>query len=214
MHFGVPFPDVPTSPTSHLPYAAEVLAALVRRHVAEEGIFRVPGGAENCQALRAALEQGYAKGEGEGGEEAGAEASLSPQAIAQAAGLDPASPTTGHVAASVLKMWLRELPQGGRLLSNVDADLGKRGVPDEALEELVRGLEPAPVRPATLQLVLNLGREVVAHAAVNRMSAQAYAICVAPALFDDYDLTNPDVMEKVKDERTLLQRLLAWYAAK
>ncbi len=95
------------------------------------------------------------------------------------------------MAANVLKNWLRQLPPSDRLLGDVDAArLARRShASDGDVASAVAALPPA--RRSALLCVLELGAALVARKHVNLMTKENLAICLAPTLVGDPDITDP-----------------------
>ena len=183
VHFGVPLADAPMSTrVPDVPAAVAVLVALIRPHVHLEGIFRVAGEKASVNALRAAVEAlPPASVE---------RAEHDPAEIAATAGLDAAeAEQVGFVAAGVLKSWLRELPLEDKILRGADLSAARARATSDDVRAVVAALPRR--RQAVLRVLMRLGAEVTARSEQNLMTSEAFAICLAPALYEDPDLKDP-----------------------
>eukprot|EP00727_Mastigamoeba_balamuthi_P002884 m51a1_g12593 hypothetical protein (296) ;mRNA; f:2343-3537 len=161
--FGVPLEELMARqasrrPQLRVPYVVEALSRAVVCNVHEEGLFRLSPASTALTAMEAAIDTG--------GEDALDKV------------LDP------HVAAALLKVFLRRLPQP-ILLSEYYADwlaLGEleKGEMAGAVRAMVRRL-PALNRDV-LERVAFTARQVANNEVVNRVNPKAVSICIAPSL--------------------------------
>ncbi|XP_073958094.1 rho GTPase-activating protein conundrum isoform X2 [Choristoneura fumiferana] len=151
---------------SSVPGVLRALAAALSARAAHEGLLRVPGNKNKIEALCQLIERSWYSGSRQVVESALANAS-------------------SHDLAAVFKRLLRSLPQPPltqelmRLFYHTYSLTGS--TQGRALNLLVL-LLPAEQR-ATLRSILQLARDIVAHADTNKMSEHNVAMIIAPALF-------------------------------
>lgn len=191
VHFGVPLDDCPLNPQTGVPLVLELIGSVILHHAGVEGVFRIPGDKSRAQQLQEALEAAEITSAGE-------RALLWPESAA----VDPSDPASVHIASTVLKSWLRELPQAERVLEPIKLDEVGRRSDDATVGRVVASL--SPVRQAVIRKVLQLCNAVIAHREQNRMNRSAVAICLAPAMFCDPDLKDPGAYRVYLHRRSLL----------
>lgn len=188
--FGVRIAECPRSGPASIPLVLKTFGDYLQSHLMVKGLFRVPGDRARYVPLRKLLEQDREL-------QAGLERP------------EPHLPDDAHLAASLMKTWLRELPPSDKLLHDLDLSLADPSTPDEDISKALCSLPPA--RRTVVMYVLNLAAQVTKHHKVNQMTKENFAICMAPTLMSDPDLTDPDLMAKLKIERQLLVRLMNWF---
>ena len=193
VHFGVPLAECPTNPATKIPFVLETLSRAVRPRVGEEGIFRVTPEKVRQQALLKIIE---------------ASDIVNGKLELPSDALDPASAGGAHLAASLIKVWLRTLPEQDRILAGFDLGIARRNTSDESITDAVSKL--SETKRAILLLILDIALVVVADEN-NRMNTEAFAVCIAPALFETPDLADANVLDAMRSQRNAVTRLIQWY---
>ncbi|XP_041977780.1 uncharacterized protein LOC121732070 isoform X4 [Aricia agestis] len=156
---GAPLEACPTDPAHPLvPQAITLPASAVEAYgLGTVGVYRVPGNAANVAALAGAL----CRGEAGGGDARWADV---------------------HVASSLLKAYLRRLPDPLLTAHMYPAFIAADRSADRAreLRRLVHALPPAHFE--TLKYLVRHLRRVIEHSAVNKMAARNLAIVFGPTL--------------------------------
>ncbi|KAM3963530.1 LOW QUALITY PROTEIN: rho GTPase activating protein at 19D [Aphomia sociella] len=157
---GAPLERCPTDQEHPLvPLAVTLPAHAVEAYgLRTVGVYRVPGNAAGVAALAAALDRGEPPPDG-----------------------DPRWADV-HVASSLLKAYLRRLPDPLLTAELYSSFIAADRSPTRALQlrRLVRALPPAHL--ATLRFLVQHLRRVVAHSAHNKMEARNLAIVFGPTL--------------------------------
>ncbi|CAG5011916.1 unnamed protein product [Parnassius apollo] len=186
---GAPLERCPTDPDHPgVPLAVTLPATAVEAYgLRTVGVYRVPGNAGGVAALAAALDRGAA-----------------PAADARWADV--------HVASSLLKAYLRRLPDPLLTHRLYPAFIAADRSPDRAreLRRLVHALPEAHYE--TLKYLIQHLRKVVAHSAFNKMEARNLAIVFGPTLVR---AASDDMLAMVNDMSSqcrIIESFLTHYA--